>query len=162
MKFKLILMPLFVFSCLLFVACSGTGTKVEKVVVEVVTKVEVINKPIKITKAEFLEKVANYEVNPTEWKYLGDKPAIVDFYADWCGPCRIISPILEELALEYGDSIQIYKVDTDVEKELAMAFGIKSLPSLLFIPMQGEPQMIMGARPKGAFKKMIDEVLLQK
>lgn len=127
-------------------------------------KVQTVNKmkPVKLTTADFLNKVANYETNPNEWKYLGDKPAIVDFYADWCGPCKMVAPILEELQAEYGDSIQVYKVDTEAEQELAAAFGIRSIPSLLFIPMNGQPQMAMGAMSKGDFKKAIDQVLLNK
>ncbi|MDL2281795.1 thioredoxin [Parabacteroides sp. OttesenSCG-928-G06] len=117
---------------------------------------------IQLTKADFLSKVANYEANPSEWKYLGDKPAIIDFYASWCGPCKMIAPILEELAAEYGDSIYIYKIDTEKEQELAAAFGIRSIPSLLFIPMNGTPQMAQGALPKSSLKEAIDNVLLKK
>lgn len=119
-------------------------------------------KTIHLTKAEFLKKVANYEANPSEWKYLGDKPAIVDFYASWCGPCKTISPILEELAAEYDGQIYIYKIDTEKEQELASAFGIRSIPTLLFIPMNGQPQMAQGAMPKADFKKAIQDVLLKK
>lgn len=119
-------------------------------------------KPTHITKEEFLNKVANYEENPTEWKYLGDKPCIIDFYADWCGPCKMIAPILEELADEYKDQIYIYKVDTEAEQELAGAFGIRSIPSLLFVPSTGQPEMAMGALPKASFKEAIDKVLLNK
>lgn len=118
-------------------------------------------KTIHITKADFLKKVANYETNPKEWKYLGDKPAIIDFYADWCGPCKRVAPILEELAAEYGDKIVIYKVDTDKEQELAAAFGISSIPSLLFVPMEGKPQMAVGAMGKADFKRAIETVLLK-
>lgn len=117
---------------------------------------------IHLTKAEFLDKVYNFEKNPNEWKYEGDKPAIVDFYADWCGPCKMVAPILDELAKEYEGQIVIYKIDTEKEKELAGAFGIRSIPSILFIPMQGEPQMAQGAMPKASFKKAIDEFLLKK
>ena len=117
---------------------------------------------IQLTKADFLAKVANYEANPTEWKYLGDRPALIDFYADWCGPCKMVAPILEQLAAEYGDSIRIYKVNTEKEQELAAAFGIRSIPSLLFIPMSGAPQMAQGAMPKADLKAAIDEVLLGK
>ena len=92
-------------------------------------------KTIHLTKEEFLKKVANYEANPTEWKYLGDKPCIIDFYADWCGPCKMVAPILDELAKEYSDKIYIYKVDTEAERELASAFGIRSIPTMIFIPM---------------------------
>jgi len=117
---------------------------------------------IHLTKAEFLSKVANFEANPTEWKYLGDKPCIIDFYAAWCGPCKVVAPILEDLAKEYDGQIYIYKVDTEAEQELAGAFGIRSIPSILFCPMDGAPQMSMGAMPKDSFKKAIAEVLLKK
>ncbi len=119
-------------------------------------------KPTFLTKQEFLTKVADYESNPTEWKYLGDKPCIIDFYADWCGPCKMVAPILDELAEEYKDSIYIYKVDTEAEQELAGAFGIRSIPSLLFVPMGEAPQMAMGALPKASFKDAIEKVLLKK
>lgn len=119
-------------------------------------------KVIHLTKAEFLEKVYNFEKNPKEWKYEGDKPAIVDFYADWCGPCKMVAPILDQLAKEYDGQIVIYKVDTDKEQELAAAFGIRSIPSILFIPMKGEPQMAQGALPKASFKETIDGFLLKK
>lgn len=118
-------------------------------------------KTIALTKADFLTKVANYETNPTEWKYLGDKPALVDFYASWCGPCRMVAPILEELAGEYEGKIVVYKVNTEKEPDLAAAFGIRSIPSILFIPMSGKPQMLQGAMPKDAFKKAIEEYLLK-
>ena len=93
--------------------------------------------------------------------YLGDKPAIVDFYASWCGPCRMVAPILEELAGEYEGKIVVYKVNTEKEPDLAAAFGIRSIPSILFIPMSGKPQMLQGAMPKDAFKKAIEEYLLK-
>ena len=119
-------------------------------------------KTIHLTKDDFLKRVANFETNPTEWKYLGDKPAIVDFYAIWCGPCKMIAPILEELAEEYSDEIYIYKIDTEEEQDLSAAFGIRSIPSLLFVPMSGAPQMATGAMPKAEFKRAIEEVLLKK
>lgn len=119
-------------------------------------------KTIHLTKADFLAKVADYEKNLTEWKYLGDKPAIIDFYASWCGPCKMIAPILEELAAEYKDDIYIYKIDTEQEQELAAAFGIRSIPTILFVPLEGQPQMAQGAMPKSTFKKAIEEVLLNK
>lgn len=117
---------------------------------------------IHLTKDDFLKKVMDYETNPTEWKYLGDKPAIIDFYADWCGPCKMIAPILEELAEEYADDIYIYKVDTEKEQELSVAFGIRSIPTLLFVPMDEAPQMAQGALPKHALKEAIESVLLKK
>jgi thioredoxin 1 len=121
--------------------------------------------PIKLTKADFLARIMDYESNPTEWIYKGDKPAIIDFYADWCGPCKIASPILEELASEYKDEIYVYKVDTEVERELSSVFGIKSIPAFLFIPEEGKPTMSNGiARTpedtKKMFVQMIDELLL--
>lgn len=119
-------------------------------------------KTIHLTKEEFLKKVANYEADPSKWVYLGDKPCLIDFYADWCGPCKVIAPILEELAEEYKDEIYIYKVNTEKEQELAAAFGIRSIPSLLFCPIGENPQMAQGALPKSAFKQAIDEVLLKK
>jgi thioredoxin len=118
--------------------------------------------PIHLTKAEFLSKVANFETNPTEWKYLGDKPCIIDFYATWCGPCKMVAPILEDLAKEYDGQIYIYKVDVDAEPAIAAAFGVQSIPTILFSPMTGTPQMSQGAMPKESFQKMITEVLLKK
>ena len=117
---------------------------------------------IHLTKSEFLAKVADYETSPNEWKYLGDRPAVIDFYASWCGPCKMIAPILEELAAEYGDSIYVYKINTEEEQELAAAFGIQSIPTFLFVPMEGAPQMAQGAMPKNALKEAIDKVLLNK
>lgn len=119
-------------------------------------------KTIELTKADFLKKVMDYETNPNEWKYLGDKPAIIDFYASWCGPCKMVAPILEELAEEYDGQIYIYKVNTEEEQELAGLFGIRSIPSILFIPMGEQPQMATGAMPKSSFKEAIDKVLLKK
>ncbi|MBR9999756.1 MAG: thioredoxin [Cyclobacteriaceae bacterium] len=112
-----------------------------------------------LTKATFLEKVFNYEQNK-EWKYEGDLPCLIDFYADWCGPCKMVAPVLEELSKEYDGKIRIYKVDTEDQQELAAAFGIRSIPSLLFCPKEGQPQMAMGALPKPAMKKAIEEILL--
>lgn len=112
-----------------------------------------------LTKETFLEKVFNYEKN-TEWKFEGTLPCIIDFYADWCGPCKMVAPILEELSQEYAGKVNIYKVDTEVEQELAAAFGIRSIPSMLFCPVEGKPQMAMGALPKQALKDAINDVLL--
>lgn len=111
-----------------------------------------------LTKETFLAKVFNFEENK-EWKFEGDKPCLIDFYADWCGPCKMVAPILEELSGEYGDKLNIYKIDTEAEQELAGAFGIKSIPSLLFVPSEGQPQMAMGALPKDSLEKAIKEVL---
>lgn len=111
-----------------------------------------------LTKETFLSKVYNFEENK-DWKYEGDKPALIDFYADWCQPCKMVAPILEELADEYGEKLNIYKIDTEAEQELAGVFGIKSIPSLLFVPKDGQPQMAMGALPKETFEKAIKDVL---
>lgn len=111
-----------------------------------------------LTTQEFKEKVFNYEQNQ-EWKFEGDKPCIIDFYADWCAPCKMVAPILDELSKEYDGKVDIYKINTEVEQELAMVFGIRSIPSLLFVPKEGQPQMAMGALPKETFVKAIDEVL---
>jgi thioredoxin len=118
-------------------------------------------KVVHLTTQEFKDKVFNYEVNK-EWKYNGDKPAIIDFYADWCRPCKMVAPILEDLAKEYADDIVIYKVDTEAEQELAAAFGIRSIPSILFVPVNGQPQMAQGALPKESFKEAINDILLKK
>jgi thioredoxin len=111
-----------------------------------------------LTKETFLEKIFDYE-NNSEWKFNGELPAIVDFYADWCGPCKMVSPILEELGLEYSGKLNVYKVDTEVQQELASVFGIRSIPSILFIPKEGKPQMAVGALPKEGLKQAIQEVL---
>ena len=116
---------------------------------------------IELTKADFLTKVTNFEKNPNEWVFLGDKPCIIDFYATWCGPCKMLSPILEELSREYAGKVNFYKVNTEEQQELAAAFGIQSIPSLLFCPMEGKPQMAMGALPKETLKQAINEVLLK-
>ncbi len=111
-----------------------------------------------MTKESFIEKVFDFE-NEKEWKYKGDLPAIIDFYADWCGPCKMVSPVLDALSSEYEGRLAIYKVNTDKEQELSMAFGIQSIPSLLFIPKEGQPQMAQGALPKPTLKKAIKDVL---
>ena len=113
-----------------------------------------------LSSKEFKTKV--YDISAKNPEYLGSKPAIVDFYASWCGPCRAISPVLEELAKEYGDKIVIYKVDVDASRNIAQAFGIRSIPAVLFIPMKGEAQMTVGGRSKEDFKKQIDTILLGK
>lgn len=149
-----------------FISC-GNSTDKEKQTKEeqknsTINKIENKMKTINLSKSEFLTKVMNFEQNPQEWKYLGDKPCIIDFYADWCGPCKMVAPLLEELAKEYDGEIYVYKIDTEKEQELAQAFGIRSIPSLLFVPMNEQPQMVMGALPKSELKKAIDDILLKK
>jgi thioredoxin len=111
-----------------------------------------------LTKETFLSKVFNYEQNK-EWKFEGERPCMIDFYADWCGPCKMVAPVLEELSSEYEGKLDIYKVDTEKEQELASVFGIRSIPSILFVPKTGQPQMAMGALPKDTFEKAFKDVL---
>jgi thioredoxin len=113
-----------------------------------------------LNKQNFLDKVFNYEENK-EWKFEGDKPCLIDFYADWCGPCKSLAPVLEELSKEYKDKVNIYKINTEEEQELSAAFGIKSIPSLLFCPMGEQPQMAQGVLPKESLIKAINSVLLK-
>ena len=117
---------------------------------------------IKLNKEKFLKLVWDYEKSPQEWKYKGDKPAIIDFYADWCGPCKMMAPIMEDLASDYKDKIYIYKIDTDVEQELAAIFRIQSLPTFMLIPMTKKPEGFLGARNKDFIKEAIDKLLLAK
>ncbi len=112
-----------------------------------------------LTKETFLEKVFNFEKSK-EWKFEGELPCLIDFYADWCQPCKTVAPILEELSEEYKGKVNIYKIDTEAERELAGAFGIQSIPSILFCPKDGQPQMAQGALPKDNFKQVIEDVLL--
>ena len=111
-----------------------------------------------LTMESFKEKVFDFDTNK-EWKFEGELPCIIDFYADWCGPCKMVAPVLEELSQEYAGKINVYKIDTEKEQELASMFGIRSIPSLLFVPKSGQPQMAMGALPKTAFVDAISSVL---
>lgn len=116
------------------------------------------HKTINMTRKDFIEKVMDYEKGTDKWIYRGDKPCIIDFYTTWCGPCKRLAPILEELAAEYEGEIYIYKVDTEREPELAGLFGIRSIPTLLFCPMEGMPQMSRGLMPKENLIEAIEEV----
>jgi len=115
---------------------------------------------IKLSTKDFKEKVFDYET-AQEWKYNGDVPAIIDFYADWCGPCKSVAPVLEELSEEYEGKLVIYKIDTEAEEELSSAFGIQSIPTFLFIPLSGNPMLQRGAFPKNVFKEVIENRLLK-
>ncbi len=142
------------------IAC--TQTKEKEATSSVSANSDQTGKVIQMDKAMFLDKVFNYQANPDKWIYKGDKPAIIDFYADWCGPCKKVAPIMSELATQYKDDIVIYKINTDKEKELAQVFQIRSIPSILYIPKEGQPTMTMGALPKAEFEKMIKDLLLNK
>lgn len=162
MKLKSISILLLIFTMTLPACGSGKGGGEVSANSETPASSKAKVKTIKLTKAEFLKRVVNFEGNPNEWKYLGDKPAIIDFYADWCGPCRSLAPVLEQLASEYEGDIYIYKVDTEVERELASAFAIRSIPTMVFIPMGEDPQVAQGALPKNVIKKAIEKTLLKR
>lgn len=114
---------------------------------------------INLTKGGFLRKVYDYETNPNEWKFLGVRPALIDFYASWCGPCKALAPVLDELSKEYAGRVDIYKVNVDDEEELAALFKVRSIPTLLFVPMKGNPQVSMGAMSKAELAKRLDELV---
>ena len=114
-----------------------------------------------LTKETFLQKIFNYEQNQ-DWKFEGDLPCVIDFWAPWCGPCRMVGPIIEELSKEYEGKVNFYKVNTDEEQELGAAFGIRSIPSLLFVPKEGQPKMAVGALPKASLKQAVEQELLGK
>ena len=118
-------------------------------------------KCITLTKKEFIEKVFDFTAQNKEWQYKGDKPAIIDFYADWCGPCRKLAPVLEEIAAEQEGKLYIYKVNVDKEPEVATAFGIRSLPTLIFIPMEGAPSGFSGYAEKSELYKAINAIMPQ-
>lgn len=143
---------------LLLVSCSLSAQSDKNKTESAAARGEVIA----LTKADFLTKVYNYEKNPQEWVYEGSRPCIVDFYADWCGPCKRVAPVLKELAKEYKNDIIIYKINVDSEEELANAFGVQSIPTLLFIPMKGKPQVARGVLSKEDFVRQINGFMLGK
>lgn len=136
-----------------FIACGGTTAKQNE------NKENIVEH---LTLDSFKEKVCECGIGGSEkgeWKFKGDKPAVIDFYADWCGPCKMVGPIMEELAKEYDGNLDVYKIDTEAQQQLAAMFGIQSIPSILFIPQEGKPQMAAGALPKDEFKRMFKDVL---
>ena len=118
--------------------------------------------PEYLTYDTFREKVWDFEANPQEWVYKGEVPCVIDFYADWCKPCKLVEPIMKELSEEYDGKVKIYKIDTDREKKLAGVFGIRSIPSIMFVPMNGDPSMQAGALPKSEYVRIINEIVLNK
>lgn len=119
-------------------------------------------KIVELNKVDFLKKVYNFEADPNEWKFEGQRPAIVDFFATWCGPCKALHPVLEDISEEYSGLVDVYQIDVDKEEELAAAFGIRSVPTLLVIPVNEDPKIVQGALPKDQLKKLIDDFLLNK
>lgn len=115
-----------------------------------------------LTLDTFKEKVWDFEKNPGEWVYEGSEPCVIDFYADWCKPCKMVAPIMDELAVKYEGKVKIYKIDVDKEKQLAAIFGVRSIPAVLFSPMTGKPSMQTGALPKDQYIKIINDNLLTK
>ncbi len=142
---------------LLIVSCSASAKKDNS---ETAAAAE--GEVIALDKATFLRDVYNYEKDPTQWVYEGKKPCIIDFYADWCGPCRKVAPIMKEMAGKYKDQIVVYKIDVDKETELAQTFGISSIPTILFVPLKGKPQLVQGAMPRSEVVKQVEEYLLNK
>ncbi|MDA3882845.1 MAG: thioredoxin domain-containing protein [Bacteroidales bacterium] len=138
-----------------------SATEEKKAVSETTAPAQTTGKVVKLTTAEFKELVYDYTQHPDKWVYKGTKPCVIDFYADWCRPCKIIAPIMEELAAEYGDQITIYKIDTEAERELAQVFQIRSIPMVVFCPVNGNPQGTMGALSKEQYKTQIDAILTE-
>ncbi len=144
---------------------NGNESAKASMVTQTVTSDDAEGGSVKLTKEKFLAEVWDFESSPQEWKYKGDKPAIIDFYADWCGPCKIASPILDEISTEYAGKVTVYKIDTQVERELASVFGISGIPAFLYIPTDGKPVMTSGIarskeQTKQMFKDNIEKILL--
>ena len=143
-------------SLFLFITACGGGNDKKAKTPEENSTMQVIH----LTKAEFIKRVSNYEAKPSQWKYEGNVPCVVDFYATWCGPCKMLAPIMDSLATEYDGKLIIYKVDVDQEEDLAQAFGVSSIPTLLWVPQKGDPFYTRGAMLKGDLNKIIKEKLL--
>jgi len=160
-KLNMMIMKKYIFLLIIMLTLVFNECKADKPAGEPIAAKSGNNQVVQMTNETFKKMVFNYEANK-EWKFEGSKPAIIDFYADWCPPCRQLSPLVEEIAKEYAGRIDVYKVDTDKETTLAQALGITNLPTLLFIPAKGKPQMTMGALPKENLVKAINEILLIK
>jgi thioredoxin len=156
-----LILPLF--AVMLFASCNNSADKQNKSTsAQAATVAEMpVAKPLILSEADFKTKVFDFS-SGKEWKYVGDKPCIIDFYADWCRPCKMLAPILEELALEYKDQIYIYKVNTDMSQNVSAFFNIDGIPAVFFIPLSGEPRSMIGLNPKEEYVKAINEVLLKK
>lgn len=149
------------FSLIFIYSCGSNTDKTQTAVTDNTIQTEPVDgKPEFLTYETFKEKVWDFEANPNEWIYKGMEPCIIDFYADWCRPCKMIAPIMEELAAEYKGKVKIYKIDTQKERELAAIFQIRSIPAVLFSPMKGKPMIQTGAMPKESYVKVIEENLL--
>jgi thioredoxin len=148
-------------SFIILVSCKNSSNNKEETV-KPSNKFDNQGQVVQMGKANFIDIVMDYEKNPNAWIYKGEKPCVVDFYADWCRPCKMVAPIMEELAKEYEGRINIYKVNVDNEKELSQFFRIESIPAILFVPQNGEPSMQAGAMTKEQYKQIFDDFLLKK
>ncbi len=160
---QLITMAALILSSLMTHACAEGAKQPKQTEAEATSEVAVAKdgNVVVMNKEMFIKDIFDYEKSK-DWKYKGEKPAIIDLYADWCGPCRMTAPIMKDLAKEYAGQILIYKVNVDNEKELAALFNATSIPLFVFIPMNGTPQLFRGAADKATYKKVIDEFLLKK
>ena len=146
------------FSLLAMLSCGSTSSKHPSTATDTNAAPEG-GKPIQLNKQAFLKRVYDFEKSPKDWIYAGDKPCVIDFYADWCGPCKVIAPYLEEIAGKYNGKVYVYKVNVDNEQELAQQFGIQSIPAVLFCPLSGKPTMMTGSRPKEDFYTAVEAIV---
>jgi thioredoxin len=158
MNMKRILLSTFIFISMLLTACNSNGGN-GPAIKPMELKAGIVNQ---MSAQMFTKLVWDYTKNPKEFIFTGDLPVIIDFYADWCRPCRLVAPIMEEFAKEYNGKIRVFKVNTDAEQELAQLFQIRSIPAVMFVPKSGKPQMSVGALPKESFQKLINDVLMVK
>lgn len=158
---KKLIISVFIVSSAIFCSCKNADNKKEVATETPSNKFDNEGKVITLTKTAFIELVMDYEKNPQNWIFKGEKPCVIDFYADWCRPCKMVAPIMEELAMDYKGKVNIYKVNVDNEKELAGLFGIQSIPSILFCPKVGNPQIQAGAMTKEQYKNIFDEFLMK-